>query len=165
MNEYREWLLKTCQFGNPNFTKLMNYLLLYPFTVIIPFDQNRVLDAKALRDGYGLYNGPISVLEVLIALAIRMDREFVGYPGSPNPQIMFWEFLSNLGLTRFDDTHYYSTEQIKVSTIVKRFVNRLYDQNGVGGIFPLHRTDRDQRQLELWSQMNEYIMERYQNGY
>jgi hypothetical protein len=46
-----------------------------------------------------------------------------------------------------------------VAQRLETFVWRNYDRKGVGGIFPLYRSRRDQRRVELWYQFNEYIEE------
>jgi hypothetical protein len=39
-------------------------------------------------------------------------------------------------------------------------VNREYDPDGRGGLFPLDGTHANQREVELWYQMQAYIIER-----
>jgi hypothetical protein len=39
-------------------------------------------------------------------------------------------------------------------------IHRYYQPNGHGGFFPLENPQDDQRHVELWYQLNEYVMER-----
>jgi hypothetical protein len=46
---------------------------------------------------------------------------------------------------------------------IDRFLSRKYDYNGVGGIFPLRKgASEDQRNVEIWYQMQSYLMENYE---
>ena len=38
---------------------------------------------------------------------------------------------------------------------------REYSDNGHGGLFPLKNPKKDQRKVEIWYQMTEYINENY----
>jgi hypothetical protein len=47
----------------------------------------------------------------------------------------------------------------EVDAVIKRLLDRNYEKNGVGGLFPMHDARHDQRQLELWSQLQFYVLE------
>jgi hypothetical protein len=36
---------------------------------------------------------------------------------------------------------------------------RTYDRRGHGGLFPLQRSNRDQRRVEIWYQLSEYLLQ------
>ena len=142
------------------------------FVPMLDRDENRAMDGFALRerflDGerYSLrdhIDGECSVLEMLVALAQRMDFETSdAYSEDSNDRTAywFWEMLDNLGLTAFDDDSYVELEgQTYVDKIIDDFVERRYDYDGEGGIFPLRYADRDQRRVELWYQMSAYLCE------
>lgn len=139
-----------------------------PFTAVLTDDDTRVMDGMSLRAHFRhedpevyLINHPqysCSVLELLIALAIRMSEE------CDRPAWACFEmFMCNLGLHRYTD----SMKEMHpgpwhngCSDIVRRFVRRTYKSNGTGGLFPLKRPNiQDQRQVPLWYQMNEYMKE------
>ena len=110
-------------------------------------------------------SGECSMLEMLIALAERMAFELAGTDVSPDiyrTGSCFWEMVENLGLTRYSDGEY---ERLNGPFIVNKtlhdVVTRNYDETGVGGIFPLRGDYGDQRYVELWYQMQEYLAERY----
>ena len=41
------------------------------------------------------------------------------------------------------------------------FINRQYEANGEGGLFPLKGVCEDQREVEIWYQMNAYLYEHH----
>jgi hypothetical protein len=43
----------------------------------------------------------------------------------------------------------------------ERMVARGYDENGNGGLFPLKNPKEDQRKVEVWMQLNAYIIEKF----
>ena len=151
---------------------LMKDLHKKEFTSIVEHDENRAYDGMELREeclkelGYPKYvtiDGPCSVLEMLIGLARRMDFETSDpyeEEGHDRTTYWFWEMIENLGLTIFDDDSYVDMEgQIFVDSIVDRLVERRYEENGEGGIFPLRHTTEDQRDVEIWYQMHMYLAE------
>ena len=42
---------------------------------------------------------------------------------------------------------------------VNRVNGRMFSRDGSGGLFPLRRFDRDQRSVEIWYQMQAWLME------
>lgn len=170
----------------PNYWYLLHRLWETPFTWTQPNDDNRIADGLALRDMYFDYDdtiiekprGPCSVLEMMIALAIRMD-DMLMMPGEISQlKDRFFELIHNLGLLRFEDKLYlenvhnpnidngrsfrrYTRDMREVDRILNVLINREYDKNGHGGLFPLYKTNEDQRHVEIWYQMNEYLLENY----
>lgn len=165
MNAYREWLIGKIYTKNTDkYRNLLNKLFELPFESHLGRDDDRAEDGLMLRyESPCIYSEELafrecSVLEMLIALSIRIDEEYVGEPGYPHPEKIFWELISNLGLDLFDDKNFSQTEVFK---IVSRWILREFDDNGDGSIFPLRYTTRDQRYVEIWSQMQEYLSENY----
>lgn len=140
------------------------------FRYIIERDGNRDADGMNLRDGYNIPDGysnkqieefmdrRTSVLEVLIALAIRVDDDYIGDPGEEHPEEFFLEMLENLGLWAFKGKRY---KEEDVRRIIDRWLDRDFTRKGVGSPFPLHYCERDQRDLEIWDQMKAYVNENY----
>ena len=143
-----------------------------PFYSLVPHDENRAMDGVMLRDEYlDEINCPkyvridledCTMLEMLVALAKRMDYE----TSNPRTEVnntagWFWEMMNNLGLSGFDDAHYVSQNGLlDVDDILKRLVERTYSRDGTGGLFPLKWASGDQREAEIWFQMNAYLAER-----
>lgn len=140
------------------------------FYSLVPHDENRAMDGISLREDYlGFINypkyveleGECTVLEMLVALAKRMDFETSSLDDDTNQTShWFWVMIDNLGLTPFDDENYVRLNgMVKVDKVLSRFLERRYLRNGFGGLFPLERNRTDQRRTEIWYQMSEYLME------
>lgn len=137
---------------------------------LIPNDSNRIEDGLALRERYcmryrvknmdDIYEHECSFLEFLIGLSNRMENQF----GIKDSVSWFWEMIANLQLTHFDDESYEDRGQdafVDVSKIVDKFLKRRYSKSGDGGLFPLLYPSRDQKSIEIWYQMNDYLNENY----
>ena len=48
-----------------------------------------------------------------------------------------------------------------VDNIIDTFLDRDYEANGDGGLFPLLAPQEDQTEVELWYQLSAYYMENY----
>lgn len=158
--KYINWLLDRIRFNKKGYDILIEYMFLTPFKCVIDRDENRINDAYSLLSEYnGNVNSKcLSVLEVLAALAIRIDDEYIGDPIEPNPSFIFWKMCCNLGLNKLDDKHF---DERKYYNIINKWMNRDFLSNGVGGIFPLEHPSIDQRDIEIWAQMQEYLSENY----
>ena len=145
-----------------------------PFIYSVDHDENRAGDGLELREdymrdsgypGYADIWGECSVFEMIVALARRMDFE-TSDPydlGDTNDRMAFWfwDIMDNLGLTKFSDDVYIEEDgDIMVDYIVDQLLNRNYDPDGYGGMFPLEKNVEDQRSVEIWNQMNAYLSER-----
>lgn len=170
-DQYLEWLYKNFvgAVSNPNPSrshwKLAKQLYKMQFTWLIPDDANRSEDGKALRHQFindcGVEDIEInwlqedcSVLEVLIGLACRASFDSMGVPGD-----WFWKFLSNLEIQSYNDRVYSPVIKEEVDVVIQRFLDRNYEKDGVGGIFPVRNARQDQRHVGLWSQLQEYLLE------
>ena len=164
--DYRDWLINLCNFRKKGYDKLLTQLHFSPFEVVLERDINRVQDGLSFRQQFlsengingDFYDQPCSILEVLVALAVRIDGEYIGNPADPHPDQIFWEMICNLGLNKFDNKHYNSDF---IYEILGKFVGRAYNFDGNGGIFPLKNVQNDQRKVEIWSQMMAYLNENY----
>lgn len=130
-------------------------------------DDNRVEDGKELRAEFlqetfgevlsdSWRDQECSFLEMLIALSRRcaFQTERV------SPSEWFWHLLGNVEL-HISDWDYESLRMHNyVDQVLQVINNRTYEKNGRGGLFPLRDADVDLRQVELWYQMNYYLLER-----
>lgn len=174
--KYYKWLtsLVNADGRGDNYNHLLEQLHLYIFSedtaVLIPNDQNRIVDGMNLRERYceryhvknrnDIFDDSCTVLELLIGLAIRMEDQF-GIKGRTS---WFWEMIANLDLTYFDDESYEDTVENpykSVEDILKNLCGRTYSDNGCGGLFPLQYPSENQREIEIWYQMNAYLNENY----
>lgn len=137
------------------------------FTWTVHNDDNRVEDGRELRSEFlesinyvtipipGWQTLGCSFLEMLIALSRRLSFQAEGEPSD-----WFWHLLDNVGLIVSDWDYEEQRMRGYVDQVLQSLNNRTYDRNGRGGLFPLHDSDVDQTQVELWYQMNYYLLER-----
>lgn len=146
-----------------SYRKLMRYLHDTPFRWSIPKDRNRAEDGIGLRRRYALYSGfegdyfdvyldrPCSVLEMMIALAIRCEETIMDDPlkGDRTGQ-WFWGMLTSLGLASMNNNAF---DIEYVEAVIQRFLDRDYRPDGVGGLFTVRGCRFDLRETEIWIQM------------
>lgn len=178
-NEYFQWMLGFLYSKNITITlykKLLHQLNNIDFRYSIPLDANREDDGIQLRYRFGYEKGyslheiayyiddrPCSVLEMIIALAIRFEEHVIG-----NPEIgdrtsdWFWEMIDNLGLLKFVG-FYDSKDEKKVDYIINQFMDRNYANDGHGGLFFIPNCQYDMRSLEIWYQMQWYFDYKFNN--
>lgn len=149
------------------FTKLLRYLHSVEFYSSFEMDQNRAIDGVDLRYEFGYQKGypdreitiyldfPCSVLEMMIALAIRCEKNFMqdNEYGDRTGQ-WFRKMINSLGLNGMYNSNY--NEQ-KAEDIIENFLNHEYEPNGKGGLFALKHPDRDMRTVEIWGQLCSYL--------
>lgn len=167
-DEYFEWLCDTVdgrRFSNVmTYEKLLRHLHNIEFTWFVPHDDNRASDGVQLRRRYaldkrdmslqGYLRGPCSVLEMMVALAVRaetiMDDDGIG----DRTGQWFWTMIHNLGLTPMTDEGF---DRGRVDEIVARLLNREYEPDGSGGLFTVRNCERDMRKIEIWCQLSWYL--------
>lgn len=176
VQDYFSWLCDLTQV----ITEETSYLLLAKdlfnkdFYWFVPNDDNREKDGLKLRDtfaaeaGYNIYNAldnkPCSMLEMIMGLAIRINYMMEDLDNIDNSVKWFWHILKNLDLIRYSDDTYYAPGvygKAKVDNILNIVLARKYKRNGDGGLFPLKNTKNDQRKVEIWYQLSEYLVENY----
>ena len=163
---YGEWLYQAkanVSDRNLLYWRLMQKLHSLPFEVVNPMDMNRVDDGLYLREEWGyredLFDGmTCSVLEVLVALAVRIDEEYLSTSRIRHPEKIFMQLLQNLlDLDRCLSNNF---DEKYVEERVATWVHREFEPDGTGSIFPLKNPKEDQRTIEIWSQMLEWISEK-----
>ena len=174
-NEYFEWLYNyVCdgKFSKRNsFRKLLMKLHSVEFTYIIPRDVNRADHGANMRyrfvishgheyediydDIMDALDGPCSVLEMIIALAIRCEETIMDDPnvGDRTGQ-WFWGMITNLGLGSMTDERF---DRDYVERVIDIFLNREYEPDGKGGLFTIRHCDQDLRDVEIWHQLCWYL--------
>lgn len=173
-DEYFEWLciqVNTRMYPVRRFSKLLLELYSRDYRYIHPRDENRYCDGESLRYRFGetlgihqaeiaavLDGKPCSVLEMMIALAIRVEENIMSDStyGDRTGQ-WFWEFIENLGLIECTDDNY---KQTQVYFALDRFLDRRYGYDGSGGnIIVVRRPRSDLRDTEIWFQMMWHLNE------
>lgn len=94
------------------------------------------------------------MLELFIGLSRRLSFQADG-----EPRAWFWQLMENLDLERFNDNTQIPEEEVR--KILDEVTGRTYKRNGAGGLFPLKKAHKDQRDVELWYQLNAYLLEKY----
>lgn len=139
------------------------------FEYTIQSDRNRAEDGKKLRDRFvaetaseelEVLNGPCSILEMLIALALHMDYQLSESVGIPDAEKWFWIMIRNLKLTVFKESDANLPKKMDFNVRhLDIMLDRKYDPDGQGGLFPLKKAKTDQRETEIWYQMMYWIAE------
>lgn len=163
-NSYFLWLLDRIDDGSgrtEEYEELLWYLYERDFTWIIDMDENRAAYGLDLRyefdPGYFTGNKPCSVLEMMIALAYNWEHNITydHHLGDRTP-VWFWTMVENLGLLDVDEDPSFGYECEK---IVDNWLRRRFRPDGFGSPFPLKRPMRDQRKIEIWLQVQDYVLE------
>lgn len=170
---YLDWLkAQVSYFMGPKYNELFFTLNNMYFLPIIPRDENREADGIALRDEYYCtssdqrnikVHSSCTFLEFLVALARRMNYIYARID-EDRLQDCFWMLINNMGLMQYTDEYiqndpYYTDFISVVKDIIDRINNRTYDASGEGGLFPLKYPRTDQRNVEIWYQMQQYLNE------
>lgn len=148
------------------FWKLLKQFHDKEFFWLVANDDNRILDGLELRNQFmdechirltedddEWASAGCSMLELLIGLSRRLSELDGG-----ELRVWFWQLVENLGLHQFDDRIPWDWEDVDeaLSTVIWR----TYAPDGHGGLFPLEHPDTNQREVELWYQLNAYLLER-----
>lgn len=171
--EYFEWIYNMmCAriYGQKiSYKKLFMKLYFTEFTYTIPQDENRREDGLSLRYRYSYeqigtpnlisyINRPCSVLEMMVALAIRCEEDIMDDPAyGDRTEQWFGGMLKSLGISLMDDDRY---DDEKVDYILNRFLNRAYSPDGKGGLFTLKRPWVDMRTVDIWGQLCYFLDEK-----
>lgn len=171
-NRYFDWMYQLVCNDKYNrrlsYRKLLYFLHDVDFTYSIDMDGNREADGINLRYRFGYECGydnreiavylddqPCSVLEMMIALALRCEDDIMDDPAEGNRiGEWFWGMIVSLGLGSMNDRRF---DRHYAELVVARFLNREYDYNGRGGLFTVEHPLRDMRSVEIWYQMQWYL--------
>lgn len=158
--------------GAITYVKLLRYLYSKPFRWDIENDANRASDGIYMRYMFSIEHNvfghpdetvmdildekPCSVLEMMYALAQRMEGFMANDEYGDRTAQWFWHMVQNLGLGSMTDARY--DERI-TELKVERLLDRAYSPNGYGGLFTVKHPDKDMRDVEIWYQMCWYLNE------
>ena len=168
-DDYFEWLCSIIDIHrfsrHVSYRKLLVHLHNIEFTWTIPLDDNRADDGIQLRRRYAIsqhdmslseyISGPCSVLEMMIALAIRCEESIMddAQLGDRTGQ-WFWGMIHSLGLTPMINSEF---DVDYIDDVIARFLNRDYEPDGKGGLFTVKNCDCDMRKFEIWRQLSWYL--------
>ncbi len=96
------------------------------------------------------------MLELLIILSRQLSFEM-----DDGADAWFWHLVQVLDFQQFHDRNFDDFSREEIATTLERVIWRTYEPNGEGGLFPLRNEERDQRKVELWYQLNAYLLEQF----
>lgn len=168
-SDYFEWmydLMCEGRFANTiTYRRLFTFLHNTEFTYFVPYDENRAEDGMELRYRFCVIHecedleycldGPCSILEMMVALAIRCEERIMSDPDKGDRTAQwFWVMMKSLGLAAMTDYNY---DEWLVNDVVTKFLDREYEPDGRGGLFTIKHWNRDARDAEIWHQLMAYL--------
>lgn len=170
LNQYFEWLCRSINGSwvseEISYRKLLMHLHNTQFYYSIPKDADRAGAGVDLRwrfiseNNYdpALLNeleGPCSVLEMMVALAIYCEEHVMDNPGyGDRTGQWFWGMITNMGLGAMSD---YLFDKYYVDDVVTRFLDRKYHPDGTGGLFKIRGCEDDLRRVPIFYQICWYL--------
>ena len=169
---YYAWLTDMLPSLRQSYSRLLWKLFDTPFVPSLPMDRNRLGDGLSLRDRFiwerkggcsseadrnwlAAYTRPCSMLEMMIALALRCEEEYMtGYTDLDPVGQWFHPMLYSLQLSNQTDGRF---DPIAVDCRLRDFMQRKYQPNGLGGLFYIPDCREDLRQVEIWYQAMTYL--------
>ena len=162
-DDYFDWLYQLACDGNENYKYLCAFLHGKEFVYTLPMDDNRFEDGISLRYRFGyvsdapnyivtreLDNRPCSVLEMMVALALRMEEDVMATADEDRTSRWFMEMLKSLDLSYMTDNRF---DEEEANRVIDNFLERKYRRDGAGGLFTIrNRPDKDLRDVEIWYQ-------------
>lgn len=170
-DEYFAWLSdKVCKgrfSKDVSYSELLHALHKTEFRWKMRNDANRASDGLMLRRRFASFmgfeedyflpyiTGPCTVLEMMIALAIRCEVSIMDNPkvGDRTAQ-WFWEMINNMELGGMYNNNF---DKFHVNDVIDRFIDREYSPNGKGGLFYIRNCKCDLAMVEIWDQMCWYL--------
>lgn len=150
--------------------RLLRKLQQTEFRWILDMDEDRAENGVGLRFRFGwesnyevrdvdvcLNDRPCSILEMMVALCIKMESVMADERYGDRTGEWFYCMIQSLGLDEMFNGHY---DEEYVSTVLDNFMSRVYRMNGKGGLFTVRRCNEDMRNVEIWAQMNRWLIER-----
>jgi hypothetical protein len=174
----RDWVETTGKRNKYNI--LLKSLHDKKFKWFVPNDDNRAFEGINLRQQFceeelnlcfsDLYDSNViigdneaTMLEVILALAFRCDSIMADNADNVSINDWFWRLLNNAELDIYDDEYcgYSCDSRYEIDKILEKIINRTYKRNGEGALFPLKKSKKDQRKIELWYQMCQFLVENF----
>ena len=169
---YFSWLT---QIVNDNYylkgrdpSKLLRYLYDTEYFYTNSVDSSREEDGLGLRHTFALERGipaltcdemmkgkNCSVLEMLVALAIRAAGRVFNDPKDPEPLTgkFFWNMVNTIGL----DSMINNFDAKETDEKLLRMMQHNYEPNGKGGLFYIPNCSFDMREESIWFQLSWYL--------
>lgn len=168
-DEYFDWMYGlVCGDQRLSYRRLLRYLHERVFTYTIPMDGNREADGINLRYRFAyefdydrpmiatyLDDKPCSILEMMVALAVRCEEHIMSDPEfGDRTGRWFFTMIDNLGIGYMDDTRF---DARYADVVIDIWLNHDYEPDGKGGLFTVEEPIRDLRTVDIWYQMCWYL--------
>lgn len=176
-DEFDGYFLWLCSLVNADmnlYSELLWNLQNTDFVWVLELDESRSVDGLDLRREYFetsledwiiYWERDCTVLEMLVALARRIEGVLGDVNTGDRTRVWFWEMVRNLGLKPYTDSRMnfgdYDNDVFDIQMILSRWMNREFDVDGTGSIFPLKLTVHDERERSIIYQMYDYLFENY----
>lgn len=161
---YLKWLIDKC-WDPDRYSQLYLHLFNIDYKHINEYDSNRASDGEYLRFLYGeevgltsdtvirnLEFSPCTILELIVALAIRLETIFyTDKPTDNRTDLWIKDMIESLGLSRFDNDRF---DRDEVDERIYRFLNAEFDEYGKGGLFTLNTPNPNIRSFDIWKIAN-----------
>lgn len=156
------------EYRSVSYVELLTFLYNTEFTYDEVLDSNRAQDGIDFRYRFGYENEysssiitrhlddrPCSVLEMMVAIAFRVEEEIMDdFEYGNRTGQWFWNMIVNLGLVNMCDKKF---DEVEARRIINTFLNRQYDYNGKGGLFTVDDCECDMRGVDIWTQFMWYL--------
>ena len=161
---YFAWLTGSVD-PSQTYIQLLQQLYKSEAKALIPWDENRLESGQAIRNEFrpGGYSSlsemewllrPCTFLELTVSLSRKLADEM-----DWTPKYAFWILLRNLGVGDISDREYDQQMMRHIHEVVNKVNYRSYDYYGRGGFFPLRNARENQQFVQLWDQLNSWVIE------
>ena len=99
-------------------------------------------------------DGPCTMLEMMVALAIKCEEIMDDASIGDRTGQWFWGMIHSLGLSSMSDRVF---DRDYVDDVIARFLDRDYEPDGRGGLFTVRHCSHDLRTVEIWYQLSWYL--------
>ena len=175
VKDYYKWVTKKVysKSVSRDYDKLMKYMFTKEYEYDNWLDENRKMDALAMREHYFdnlgdvnyedddisfIESAPCSWLEMFVAFAKRIEKQIMVDDdiGDRTAQ-WFWLMMTSLGLSKMTDDRF--NERV-VDKILHTLAYHEFNEDGTGGgLFVVHDPKHNMKIADLWYQMNYYLVE------
>ena len=172
MNQYFKWLVSfVCDARHKEgYSIVLHELFNREFIWLIDYDENLAIYGLEMRDKflassetyrkmydiYGGFDQNCTILEMMVALAIIIEERVMTNYEENRTSEWFWGMMTSLGLINYDDMSY---DEEEVDEILEKFLYRKYQKNGVGGLFTIKNGDKNMCKIDIWLQINAFLIE------
>ncbi len=173
-NTYRAWLVDQIDDGRAVvYSELLSLLFETEYRWTNKLDENRAADGITLR-GYFMdphvIDTPCNLLEMLVALSIKIETDLVSEPGDYKPHRWFWFMLDNLGLLQYVDSDFCFNEVVQIldawtkkspisgtrySKVGKKWGKISGEVGTIPSLFPVENAQN----MQIWDQINRFLIE------